>query len=192
MINPFEKTNPYIIGLPRGIYLGIYMGIYRKSFTEKIEHKQSLFSYRQNNTNGDETMKPEHKHFLIMRSEGASFDKIAKELKISKQTAIQWAKLYANELQDLKFQSLADVKQEFNFTVKAKYQKLLEHLAKIDTAISELDLSNASIKDLYQVRAALLADIERIESRQITLTGLKAQNLLGEVEDVTMSLKEVD
>jgi chemotaxis regulatin CheY-phosphate phosphatase CheZ len=51
-----------------------------------------------------------------------SFDKIAIELKTSKPTLIQWGRLFNDEINDMKFQSLATLKEEYQYTVKAKYE----------------------------------------------------------------------
>ncbi|HRF57707.1 MAG TPA: hypothetical protein PLV58_09975 [Campylobacterales bacterium] len=75
-------------------------------------------------------MNDKQKHFLTLRADGLSFDKIAATLKTNKQTLIKWSKLFASEINDLKFQSLADLKEQYKHTQRAKYEQLLKHLQK--------------------------------------------------------------
>lgn len=39
-------------------------------------------------------MNDKKKKFLLLRADGNSFDKIAKELKVTKKTLIQWNRIY--------------------------------------------------------------------------------------------------
>ena len=40
--------------------------------------------------------------FITLRADGLSFDKIAKQLKISKATLIQWSKLFEDNIKEFK------------------------------------------------------------------------------------------
>lgn len=139
-------------------------------------------------------MTDKQKQFLILRANGQSFDKISKQLKVSKPTLIQWSKLFENELNDLKFQSLADLKEQYQFSVKAKYEQLLKHLAKIDEAISSIDLKNATIKELFIIRNDLVQQLEAIEKQTYFIqTGLTKQcEFTGEHENINIKLNEIE
>lgn len=86
-------------------------------------------------------------------------------LKVSKPTLIQWSKLFASDINDMRFQSLADLKEQYKFNQRAKYEQLLKHLEKIDKSIEAADLSNASIKELMQCRNDITAQLDRIEAK---------------------------
>jgi len=97
-------------------------------------------------------MTKEHKQFITLRADGKTFDYIAKKLNKAKSTLIQWNKIYQDDINDMIFLSMQQLKEEYKHTQKEKYQQLLKHLAKVDKAISEIDLTRATIKDLILVR----------------------------------------
>ncbi|AFV98256.1 MULTISPECIES: hypothetical protein [unclassified Sulfuricurvum] len=139
-------------------------------------------------------MNDKQKKFLQLRASGMSFDKIAIELKSSKQTLIQWGRLFKDELNDMKFQSLATLKEEYQYTVKAKYEQLLKHLSKIDEAIEKFDYSTATLKDLATVRNDIIAQLEKIEKQTSFIqTGLVTTcEYTGKKEAVTVKLNEIE
>ncbi len=139
-------------------------------------------------------MNDKQKRFLQLRASGMSFDKIALELKSSKQTLIQWGRLFKDELNDMKFQSLATLKEEYQYTVKAKYEQLLKHLSKIDEAIEKFDYSTATLKDLATVRNDIIAQLEKIEKQTSFIqTGLVTTcEYTGKKEAVTVKLNEIE
>lgn len=139
-------------------------------------------------------MTDKQKQFLILRANAQSFDKISKQLKVSKPTLIQWSKLFENELNDLKFQSLADLKEQYQFSVKAKYEQLLKHLTKIDEAISSIDLKSATIKELFIIRNDLVQQLENIEKQTYFIqTGLTQKcEFTDEHENINIKLNEIE
>lgn len=139
-------------------------------------------------------MNDKQKMFLQLRTTGLSFDKIAIELKTSKPTLIQWARLFKNELNDMKFQSLATLKEEYQYTVKAKFEQLLKHLTKINEAIENFDYSTATLKELQTVRNDIINQLERIEKQTSFIdTGLVTTcEITGKKEVVTVKLNEIE
>ena len=136
-------------------------------------------------------MTDEHKEFIILRAEGRSFEHIAKELNRAKSTLIQWSKIYQNDINDMLFLSMQQIKVEYKHTQKEKYRQLLQHLSKIDKAISEIDLSNASIKDLIVVRNDIQSNLNDMEkSTRYKDTNLVETNILGEKIEVELRLNE--
>lgn len=139
-------------------------------------------------------MNDKQKKFLQFRASGMSFDKIAIELKTSKPTLIQWGRLFKDELNDMKFQSLATLKETYQYTVKAKYEQLLKHLNRLDEAIEAFDYSNATLKDLVMVRNDIIAQLEKIEKQTAFMdTGLVTTcEITGIKEAITVKLNEID
>ena len=73
------------------------------------------------------------KRFIALRSKGLSFDKIAKELKKSKQTLINWSKDFKEEIANLKALELETLQEELYLSTEARlkaqgaiYKKLKE------------------------------------------------------------------
>lgn len=139
-------------------------------------------------------MNDKQKKFLQLRASGMSFDKIAIELKTSKPTLIQWGRLFKDELNDMKFQSLATLKETYQYTTRAKYEQLLKHLSKIDEAIEGFDYTTATLKDLATVRNDIIAQLEKIEKQTSFIdTGLVTTcEYTGKKEAVTVKLNEIE
>ena len=139
-------------------------------------------------------MNDKQKKFLQLRASGLSFDKIAIELKTSKPTLIQWSRLFKDELNDMKFQSLATLKEEYQYTTRAKYEQLLKHLKKIDDAIENFDYTGATLKDIATVRNDIINQLEKIEKQAtFTDTGLTSTcEFTGKREAVTVKLNEIE
>ena len=138
-------------------------------------------------------MNDKQKKFLIFRADGLLFDKIAIKLKVTKKTLIQWSRIYQEHIQDLQFQDMRDLKEQYRYDKKAQYEQLLKQLEKFNKAIDEADLSSATIKDLYLIRNDIIYKLEQIEARTTyTDTGLTSVcSLTGDVEQITMELNEI-
>lgn len=139
-------------------------------------------------------MNDKQKKFLQLRASGLSFDKIAIELKASKQTLIQWSRLFKDELNDMKFQSLATLKEQYQFSVKAKFEQNLKHLQKINDAMENFDYSTATIKDIVMVRNDILGQLGYVEKQTSFIdTGLVSTcPITGTKEAVTVKLNEIE
>ena len=119
-------------------------------------------------------MTKEHKEFITLRANGETFDSIAQKLNKAKSTLIAWSKLYETDINDMVFLSMQSLKEEFKHTQRQKYKQLLEHLAKVDKAITEIDLTKATIKDLILVRNDIQNSLDNMEKN----TKFKKTNLM--------------
>jgi len=136
-------------------------------------------------------MTKEHKEFITLRANGETFDHIAKELNKAKSTLIQWSKIYETEINDMVFLSMQSLKEEFKHTQRQKYKQLLEHLAKVDKAISNIDLSKATIKDLILVRNDIQNSLDNMEKNtRFKKTNLLEDGYLGEQTEAQVRLNE--
>ncbi len=137
-----------------------------------------------------ENKTPTQTKFILLRSDGLSFDKIAKELKVSKVTLIQWSKLFEDNIKELQFLAMVEIKKQYSNTVAKRYETLLQQLDKIDNAILEADLSEESLKDLIQLQQHTYAQIESIEKRFKTKAYITNKNEFGMVENLELTLNE--
>lgn len=129
--------------------------------------------------------------FIGLRAEGISFNAIAKELKVSKPTLIQWSKLFENEIKDLQFDTFVTIKESHSWSSRQKYETMLKQLGKIDDAILEADLTQSSIKDLFTVKTNLLMQLETMEKKISVDTKLNQTDDFGNVERLRLKLNEV-
>ena len=137
-----------------------------------------------------ENKTPTQTKFILLRSDGISFDKIAKQLKVSKVTLIQWSKLFEDNIKELQFLAMVEIKKQYSNTVAKRYETLLQQLDKIDNAILEADLSEESLKDLIQLQQHTYSQIESIEKRFKTKAYITNKNEFGMVENLELALNE--
>ena len=137
-----------------------------------------------------ENKTPTQTKFILLRSDGISFDKIAKELKVSKVTLIQWSKLFEDDIKELQFLAMVEIKKQYSNTVAKRYETLLQQLDKIDNAILDADLSEESLKDLIQLQQHTYSQIESIEKRFKTKAYITNKNEFGMVENLELTLNE--
>lgn len=136
-------------------------------------------------------MTKEHKEFITLRANGKTFDHIAKKLNKAKSTLIQWSKIYQDDINDMIFLSMQQLKEEYQHTQREKYKKLLEHLAKVDKAITEIDLSRATIKDLILVRNDIQNSLNDMEKfTRFKDTNLIEKDMFGETQKLEVRLNE--
>lgn len=128
--------------------------------------------------------------FITLRADGLSFDKIAKQLKISKATLIQWSKLFEDNIKELQFYAMVEIKKSFSHSIKSRYEILLKQLNKIDEAILNADLTEESLKDLIQLQQHTYSQIESIEKRFKTKAYITNKNEFGIVENLELTLNE--
>lgn len=137
-----------------------------------------------------ENKTPTQTKFILLRSDGISFDKIAKELKVSKVTLIQWSKLFEDNIKELQFLAMVEIKKRYSNTVAKRYETLLQQLDKIDNAILEADLLETPLKDLIQLQQHTYSQIESIEKRFKTKAYITNKNEFGMVENLELALNE--
>lgn len=136
-------------------------------------------------------MDAKQREFIILRSDGLSYDKIAQKLKVTKATLIQWSKLFEDDIKELQFHAMAELKISYTFNIKSKYETLLKQLDKIDNAILEADTAQTSIKDLFTIKQNLIYQLADIEKKVSVKSNVVTKNILGESEDIPMRLNEV-
>ena len=112
-------------------------------------------------------MNTKQKEFIILRADGVSFDKIATTLNTSKSTLIKWSRLFQDNINDLQFQSMVKIKEEFEHTKLKKYKIILEQLQKVDDAILKKDLKETSLKELFLIKSNIDNQINRLEDKSI-------------------------
>lgn len=138
-------------------------------------------------------MKAKEKEFITLRADGLSFDKIATKLKTSKSTLIKWSRLYQNEINDLQFQSMVILKEQYEHTKKKKYETLLQQLEKVDEAILNKNLQESSLKELFLIKSNINSQLERLEDKTVlSNSGLQCFNeYTNQYEQVEIKLNDV-
>jgi len=92
-------------------------------------------------------------NFIKLRIEGYSFDKIATELKVSKQSLIAWNKDFnirtaIDEAQKLKMDTLV---KEYGFFISERLKGYLELSSKLNKELEKRELNNLSTETLIKL-----------------------------------------
>lgn len=139
---------------------------------------------------GHSTMNSKQSKFVLLRADGMSYDKIAKEVGVTKGTLIQWSKLFEEEIKEVQFHAFSELKEAYSWNLKSKYETLLKQLQKIDDAILDAELTQTSIKDLFTIKQNLVYQIESLEKKVSIKSNVVTTNILGDKEDIPMILSE--
>ena len=89
--------------------------------------------------------------FIELRAKGLSFEKIAKELKVSKQTLINWSKELEIEIANLKAIELDALQEKYFLTKQAKIELFGEQLQKVKMELEKRDLSKICTDKLFDI-----------------------------------------
>lgn len=101
--------------------------------------------------------------FIEMRAKGISFNKIAKELKISKSTLIEWSKTYLIEIGNLKTIELESLQEQFYLTKKARIELLGRQVERMKEELESRDFSDVSTDKLLDVFNKTLHQLKQEE-----------------------------
>ncbi|MFC1799481.1 hypothetical protein ACFL2Z_01015 [Candidatus Eisenbacteria bacterium] len=114
--------------------------------------------------------------FIELRAEGWSFAKIAKELKVSKQTLITWSKELGLEIANLKAIEMEALQEKYYMTKARKMELLGERLMAVRTELEKRDLSDIRTERLMDL---LMKYSEKLD-REAEPFELRRESAIGE------------
>ena len=99
-------------------------------------------------------MKPTEKKekFILLRAEGLSYAKIAKELGLSKSTCSKWQQSFADQIKRAREERLEDLYTLYRVGKEAHIKKLGETIQRIDEALSQKDLTEIPADKLLRIK----------------------------------------
>ena len=89
--------------------------------------------------------------FVELRAKGLSFDRIAQELKVSKQSLINWAKELENEIGNLKRIELEALQEKYFMLKRQRIELFGERLKAIKDELDKRDLSDIPTDKLFDL-----------------------------------------
>lgn len=90
--------------------------------------------------------------FILLRAEGLSYSKIAKELGISKGTCTKWEQDFSEQIRRAKEERLADLYKLYRIGKEEHIKKLGEALQRIDEALAQKDLTEIPADKLLRLK----------------------------------------
>lgn len=90
--------------------------------------------------------------FILLRAQGLSYYRIAKQLQISRTTCAKWDSKYAVEIADHKTEELKSLYEEYFMSHKARIKRLGGICNKLDAEIEKRDFSEIPLEKLLELR----------------------------------------
>ena len=88
--------------------------------------------------------------FIELRAKNWSFDRIAKELKVSKQTLINWSREYQLEISNMRSLELDALQEKFALTKMKRLELFGEKLDSLKEEFDKRNLTDLSIEKLLE------------------------------------------
>jgi len=103
--------------------------------------------------------------FILLRAQGRSFKSIAEQLKVSKQTLINWSKEFESEISNLRAIELEALQEKFYLSREKRIELFGERLQAMRDELGKRDLSEISTEKLLLLftRLTSLMKAETIE-----------------------------
>lgn len=93
----------------------------------------------------------EKKRFIELRAKGLSYDKISKELEISKPTLIKWNDELKNEIANLRYFEFESIIAEYSLSKRNRLESFSIILSKALEELKERSFDEISVKDLVNI-----------------------------------------
>lgn len=87
--------------------------------------------------------------FIELRAQGKSFNSIAEEMKVAKNTLISWSREYEMEIGNMKAMELDALQEQYFISKKRRLEVLGERITALKTELEQRDLKEIPTKDLY-------------------------------------------
>ena len=101
------------------------------------------------------------KQFIALRTQGLSFDRISKEINVSKPTLIKWSHKFQFELNNLRAISLEALREELIPSREARARALAEQLRQVEEELKKRSLADVPTSRLFTLVEFLRRQIQR-------------------------------
>jgi hypothetical protein len=98
--------------------------------------------------------------FIIMRSQGMTFARIAEELNISRGTLVNWSRKFIHEIQNLRVIELEALQEQLIATREKRVRHLGGFLSRVEEEINKRNFSEVSTCRLFGLAESLRHQIK--------------------------------
>ncbi len=115
--------------------------------------------------------------FIELRAEGLSFDKISKQISVSKPTLMKWDKEFSREIDELKYIMYEALREKYLMNKKAKMINYGELLEKARNELINRDFKEVSVEKLFSIINQLEKKFQeelqsiKLDSEETQMTG---------------------
>jgi transposase len=99
--------------------------------------------------------------FVMLRSQGWSFNRIAQELNVARNTLINWSRKFQFEIANHRAIELEALREKLLATRETRAQALAEQLRRVEQELQKRDLAKVSTSRLFTMADALRRQIGR-------------------------------
>ncbi len=133
-------------------------------------------------------MKPDEtkEQFIELRAKGLSFDKIAKELGVSKQTLINWSKELSLEVSNIRAIQLEALQEKYYILKEKRIELFGEKLKAINDELSKRDLSDIPTERLLD----LLGKYGKLLKEEEVTTVFKKEEKVSMLNDLDLGIRK--
>lgn len=103
------------------------------------------------------------KEFIQLRAKGISFNQIAKKLRVSKTTLIEWSKELERDIANFKAMELEELQQMYYVQKQKRIELFGGQLERIETELSKRDLTEVQTEKLLEYKLKYLDSLKREE-----------------------------
>jgi len=129
--------------------------------------------------------------FMELRARGLSYDKIAKELHVSKQTLLNWSYEFRRELANCRALELDALQERYGLTGRSRLEKFGEQLGRLKSELARREFSELSTEKLCELILKFEAAIKQEDSPiQFRQKGEGHENLLESLEKMNETIWE--
>ncbi len=93
----------------------------------------------------------ERRKFIQLRAEGLSFEKIARKMRISKRTLLDWSKKHESEIAELKAGQLEALREQYYLSMEVKVKMWGKIVNRIGPELTEKRLLNVAPETLLDM-----------------------------------------
>lgn len=101
------------------------------------------------------------KRFVLLRSQGLSFARIAEELRVSKPTLIQWSRTHQFEIQNLRAVETEALAEQCFASQRERWEQIGRDLRRVETELAKRDLGDVPTARLLTLAARLRWEASR-------------------------------
>jgi hypothetical protein len=131
----------------------LLVSVVRARFAPDLIHQKPVLSCRRMHDLDTQ------KRFVLLRSKGQSYDRIAAELNVSKPTLIAWSRKYQFEIQNLKAIELEALGEKWLASMTDRVNGLGEQPRQVEAELARREVGDLTTPQLYTLARSLRQQI---------------------------------
>ena len=116
--------------------------------------------------------------FIEMRAKDISYDKISKELGVSKQTLINWSKEFNIEISNLKAIEHESLIEKYRLKEESSFKQLSDFISKIEAELGRRELKDVPTEKIFNMYCK---HISVLQKRSFNIEFKETKDLMDEI-----------